>query len=167
MPIHEGTFIHLVVTNDNPTAAKEKAVEINHGADTQLHRSLGIRYLTMIAFGSAIGMGMWLGSGQALIRGGPAALFIGYVISSSMIWAIFKKADKTGRSWAGYVLTLTMDGALAYLNVSHTGAEVVSWLSSRVSLLTLFGWAMICLSHLRFRYAWKLQERSDASRVDN
>ncbi|GFF68059.1 hypothetical protein IFM47457_01933 [Aspergillus lentulus] len=80
---------------------------------------------------------------------------------------IFKKTDKTGRSWAGYVLTLTMDGALAYLNVSHTGAEVVSWLPSRVSLLTLFGWAMICLSHLRFRYAWKLQERSDASRVDN
>jgi amino acid permease len=88
MPIHDGTSIHLVVTNDNPTAAKEKAVEIDHGADTQLHRSLGTRHLTMIALGSAIGMGMWLGSGQALIRGGPAALFIGYLISSSMILAV-------------------------------------------------------------------------------
>ena len=31
----------------------------------------------MIALGSSIGMGLWLGSGTSLINGGPAALLIG------------------------------------------------------------------------------------------
>lgn len=31
----------------------------------------------MIALGSSIGMGLWLGSGTSLANGGPAALFIG------------------------------------------------------------------------------------------
>ncbi|KAH2984182.1 hypothetical protein KXW58_009545 [Aspergillus fumigatus] len=67
-----------------------------------------------------------------------------------------------GRPWAGYITTFGIGGALAYINVSKTGAEVFTWLSNLVSLLTLFGWAMICLSHLRFRYTWKLQGREEA-----
>jgi amino acid transporter len=42
----------------------------------------------MIALGSAIGMGMWLGSGQSLVNGGPASLFIGFLISSSIVWCV-------------------------------------------------------------------------------
>ncbi|KAH2746095.1 hypothetical protein KXW10_009801, partial [Aspergillus fumigatus] len=41
----------------------------------------------MVALGSAIGMGMWLGSGTSLLKGGPASLFIGYLISSSILWS--------------------------------------------------------------------------------
>ena len=67
-----------------------------------------------------------------------------------------------GRPWAGYIATIGIGGALAYINVSHTGAEVFEWLSNLVSLLTLFGWAMISLSHLRFRYNWKLQGRNES-----
>lgn len=67
-----------------------------------------------------------------------------------------------GRPWAGYIATIGIGGALAYLNVSNTGAEVFAWLSNLVSLLTLFGWGMICLTHLRFRYTWKLQGRDEA-----
>jgi yeast amino acid transporter len=51
----------------------------DHGADTELRRILSTRHLTMIALGSSIGMGLWLGSGTSLIRGGPAALFLGYM----------------------------------------------------------------------------------------
>ncbi|RAL08266.1 arginine permease [Aspergillus homomorphus CBS 101889] len=72
---------------------------------------------------------------------------------------IFGKADAMGRPWAGYIATIGIGGALAYLNVSQTGVQVFTWLSNLVSLLTLFGWGMICLSHLRFRYTWKLQGR--------
>lgn len=61
---------------------------IDHGAETTLHRSLGTRHLTMVSLGSAIGMGMWLGSGTSLVDGGPASLFIGYLISSSMVWSV-------------------------------------------------------------------------------
>ncbi|RYP84209.1 hypothetical protein DL769_001232 [Monosporascus sp. CRB-8-3] len=43
----------------------------DHGADTELKRLLSTRHVTMIALGSSIGMGLWLGSGtpsQAAVR---------------------------------------------------------------------------------------------------
>jgi amino acid permease len=44
----------------------------DHGAETELRRILSTRHLTMIALGSSIGMGLWLGSGTSLTDGGPA-----------------------------------------------------------------------------------------------
>lgn len=73
-----------------------------------------------------------------------------------------KTADKTGRPWYGLIPTLVLGGGLAYLNVDHSGAEVFGWFSNLTSLFTLFGWGMICLSHLRFRRAWALQGRDRA-----
>ncbi|OJJ43608.1 hypothetical protein ASPZODRAFT_136061 [Penicilliopsis zonata CBS 506.65] len=75
---------------------------------------------------------------------------------------IFSKADKHGRPLAGLAATLIIGGGLAYLNVSTSGATVFSWLSNLTSLFTLFGWGMICLSHLRMRHAWKIQGRDPA-----
>lgn len=49
----------------------------DHGAESELQRRLSSRHVTMIALGSSIGMGLWLGSGTSLANGGPAALFIG------------------------------------------------------------------------------------------
>lgn len=69
-------------------SGKAEGQLVDHGADTTLHRSLSTRHLTMISLGSAIGMGMWLGSGTSLSNGGPASLFIGFLISSSMVWFI-------------------------------------------------------------------------------
>lgn len=51
--------------------------DVDHGADSELQRRLSSRHITMIALGSSIGMGLWLGSGTSLINGGPAALLIG------------------------------------------------------------------------------------------
>lgn len=64
------------------------ATDVDHGAETDLHRSLSTRHLTMIALGSSIGMGLWLGSGTSLHSGGPASIFIGYLLSGTMIWAV-------------------------------------------------------------------------------
>lgn len=47
------------------------------GAESNLQRRLSSRHVTMMALGSSIGMGLWLGSGESLATGGPAALFIG------------------------------------------------------------------------------------------
>lgn len=44
----------------------------DYGAETELRRLLSTRHLTMIALGSSIGMGLWLGSGTSLTSGGPA-----------------------------------------------------------------------------------------------
>jgi len=70
-----------------------------------------------------------------------------------------QRADKMGRPWWALVPTLLIGGALAYINVDNTGVEVFGWLSSLTSLLTLFGWGMICLSHIRMRRAWAIQGR--------
>jgi yeast amino acid transporter len=70
------------------------------------------------------------------------------------------RADKAGRPWFALVPTLLIGGALSYINVTESGSNVFGWFSSLTSLLTLFGWGMICLSHIRMRRAWKLQGRS-------
>ena len=49
----------------------------DYGADSELQRRLSTRHITMIALGSSIGMGLWLGSGTSLTSGGPASIFIG------------------------------------------------------------------------------------------
>ncbi|KAI5865395.1 amino acid permease/ SLC12A domain-containing protein [Durotheca rogersii] len=74
----------------------------------------------------------------------------------------FQRADRTGRPWYGLVPTFVLGGGLAYLNVSESGADVFGWFSNLTSLFTLFGWGMICLSHLRFRRAWALRGRTPA-----
>ena len=63
-------------------------VNDDHGADCELQRRLSTRHITMIALGSSIGMGLWLGSGSSLASGGPAGLFIGYLLSGTMIWTV-------------------------------------------------------------------------------
>lgn len=69
------------------------------------------------------------------------------------------KADKSGRPWWALVPTLVIGGGLSYLNVTESGANVFTWFSNLTSLFTLFGWGMICLSHIRMRHAWKVQGR--------
>ncbi|KAL5365352.1 amino acid permease/ SLC12A domain-containing protein [Aspergillus floccosus] len=77
--------------------------------------------------------------------------------------SIFSKADAVGRPWAAYIATMVLGGSLAYMNVSHTGADVFLWLSNLISLLELVGWGMICLSNLRLRSIWKYQGRAESN----
>ncbi|KAI0382949.1 amino acid permease/ SLC12A domain-containing protein [Hypomontagnella monticulosa] len=51
----------------------------------QLHTDLKGRHMQMIAIGGAIGAGLFIGSGSALYKGGPAALVIGYIIVGVML----------------------------------------------------------------------------------
>lgn len=74
-------------TSQTPISGEVYSTE-DHGADCDLHRDLSTRHITMIALGSSIGMGLWLGSGTSLTNGGPAGIFIGYLLSGSMIWAV-------------------------------------------------------------------------------
>ncbi|TFK88698.1 dicarbixylic amino acid permease [Polyporus arcularius HHB13444] len=43
-----------------------------------LHRDLSARQISMIALGGAIGTGLIIGSGTALVRGGPLGILLGY-----------------------------------------------------------------------------------------
>ncbi|KAI5306847.1 hypothetical protein KEM56_006826 [Ascosphaera pollenicola] len=53
-----------------------------------LAHTLSSRHLTMLSIGSSIGMGLWLGSGTSLRNGGPAGIFLGYLLASTIAMAV-------------------------------------------------------------------------------
>ncbi len=67
---------------------------------------------------------------------------------------IFTYVDKSGRPLASVAVHL-LAGALAYIQLDATGEEVFNWFLSLSGLAALFTWGSICLSHIRFRKAWK------------
>ena len=75
----------IVNEDDRELSEIEK---INHNsANSSLSRKLKSRHLQMIAIGSSIGTGLFVGSGDALRTGGPAGLIIGWVITASGVFA--------------------------------------------------------------------------------
>lgn len=74
--------------------------------------------------------------------------------------AVFKKTDKMGRPWFGLLPVHVIGLGLGFLNVSNDASKVLSWFANLSSLIVLFGWGSICLSHIRFRRAWKVQGRA-------
>ncbi|KAI9790336.1 MAG: hypothetical protein M1835_001010 [Candelina submexicana] len=58
------------------------------GESENLHRDLKARHITMIAIGGALGTGLIIGTGAALARAGPAAVFISYTIVGFLVWLV-------------------------------------------------------------------------------
>lgn len=67
--------------------------------------------------------------------------------------------DKAGRPLYS-VLIVIATGPLAYINLAPVGDLVFQWLMALSGLSTLFTWLAICITHIRFRRAWKLQGHS-------
>ena len=67
---------------------------------------------------------------------------------------IFKYVDRAGRPlWS--TIAVILCGGIAYVALASSATEVFDWLQALSGLAALFTWGSICLSHIRFRSAWK------------
>jgi amino acid transporter len=80
------------LTQITAPSSREASLEGQHasdyGAETELQRRLTTRHVTMIALGSSIGVGLWMGVGKSLAAGGPASIFLGYLLAGSIVWSV-------------------------------------------------------------------------------
>ncbi|KAL1305340.1 hypothetical protein AAFC00_002238 [Neodothiora populina] len=83
---------------------------------------------------------------QALALRGMAPKFLMYI-------------DKSGRPLPCIIIQLLF-GLLAFVNEATAGTTFFSWLLALSGLANFFVWGSICLSHIRFRRAWRLQGHS-------
>lgn len=72
---------------------------------------------------------------------------------------VFAYVDSRGRPLWCIVLQICF-GFLAFINEAPVGSTVFNWLLALTGLANFFCWGSICLSHIRFRHAWKVQGRS-------
>lgn len=80
---------------------------------------------------------------QALAERGMAPKLLAYV-------------DPKGRPLFGIALQLGF-GLLAFIGESSQESTVFNWLLALTGLSNFFVWGSICLCHIRFRHAWKIQ----------
>lgn len=86
-PVDEGEIIHDYPDGEKlsfatrlgvtPDSFRRRRMKDSHN---QLNQTMKARHLNMIAIGGSIGAGLFVGSGGALSRGGPAALVIDFSI---------------------------------------------------------------------------------------
>lgn len=67
--------------------------------------------------------------------------------------------DRKGRPVTCVIIQLLF-GLLAFATEASNGSTVFAWLLSFAGLSGFFVWGSICLSHIRFRHAWKVQGHS-------
>ena len=72
---------------------------------------------------------------------------------------MFKYIDRSGRPLVA-IMFASCIGLLAYLSVTPNQEEAFAWMLALSGLSSLFTWGSICLSHIRFRQAWKRQGRT-------
>ncbi|KAL8653796.1 MAG: hypothetical protein Q9226_003696 [Calogaya cf. arnoldii] len=71
----------------------------------------------------------------------------------------FTYIDKSGRPLFSVIFILAFS-PIAYVGLSSSGETVFAWLLALSGLAALFTWGSICLSHIRFRRAWKYHGHS-------
>ncbi|KAK9460241.1 amino acid permease-domain-containing protein [Lipomyces oligophaga] len=73
--------------------------------------------------------------------------------------SIFGYIDKSGRPLVGIIAT-SLFGLLAYVSASPKEGDVFNWLLALSGLSSIFTWGSVCLAHILFRRAWKVQGHS-------
>lgn len=71
----------------------------------------------------------------------------------------FHYIDRQGRPMAA-VCVVALFGLLSYMGTGVAADKILDWLVALSGLSSIMSWASICLAHIRFRQAWKLQGHS-------
>ncbi|MCJ1478003.1 glyceraldehyde-3-phosphate dehydrogenase 1 [Lambiella insularis] len=69
---------------------------------------------------------------------------------------IFAYIDRQGRPLVAIIFASSL-GLLAYIAASPNQDTAFTWMVALSGLSSIFTWGSICLAHIRFRRAWKLQ----------
>ncbi|KAJ5512642.1 Amino acid/polyamine transporter I [Penicillium fimorum] len=72
--------------NENPKGE----FELNVGGRAALQRRLRNYQVTMIGFCSGIGTGLFVGTGSAYAKAGPAGLLLAYIIVGGVLWCVMQ-----------------------------------------------------------------------------
>ncbi|XRM46294.1 hypothetical protein ABZX51_009341 [Aspergillus tubingensis] len=121
MSVEEGQVDHEETTNDG------------------LHRTLSPRMIHVISLGSSIGSGLFITTGKSLAQGGPANMFLAYLVVCVGVWANLQTltemtiAFPTSGNYIDYA-DRWVDPALAF------GAGFAEWL----------GWTSVFASEAMF-----------------
>ncbi|OBW63693.1 MAG: Uncharacterized protein AUREO_062410 [Aureobasidium pullulans] len=75
------------ISKSDEDVAQGLVADISSGSQS-LHRSLRGKEVQLFAIGGAIGTSLYVQMGSALPKGGPAGLFIAFVIWAAVMWAV-------------------------------------------------------------------------------
>ncbi|MFC4605633.1 amino acid permease [Rhodococcus kronopolitis] len=120
-----------MTTNSAPSAPLDEQGDTSH-----LGHGLKVRHLTMMGLGSAIGAGLFLGTGVGIAKAGPAVL-ISYMIAGIVVIAVMRMLGEMGAAipasgsfshyarigigeWAGF----TMGWLYWFMLIMVLGAEI-------------------------------------------
>ncbi|VUC32438.1 unnamed protein product [Clonostachys rosea] len=105
--------------SDYELGASVSVVDGHQAEDPVLRREFKERHVSMIAVAGAIGTGLVIGSGTALVRGGPASLLIAYCLIGGVVFFIMTALGEMAtmlpmeKGFAGYA-TRFVDPALGF-----------------------------------------------------
>lgn len=66
------------------------SIQLGVGGHGKTKRGLRNYQVTMIGFCSGIGTGLFIGTGSAYSRAGPAGLLLAYIVVGSVLWAVMQ-----------------------------------------------------------------------------
>lgn len=66
------------------------SIQLGLGGHGKTKRGLRNYQVTMIGFCSGIGTGLFIGTGSAYARAGPAGLLLAYIVVGSVLWAVMQ-----------------------------------------------------------------------------
>lgn len=125
------------------------STDVSDGTTTALGHGLKVRHLTMMGLGSAIGAGLFLGTGVGIAKAGPAVL-VSYILAGAVVVFVMRMLGEMGAAipasgsfshyarlgigeWAGFVMGwLYWFMLIMVLGAEITGASAIvnDWVPS-------------------------------------